>query len=426
MMPTVQDPTEARRVLSALRQMPSAPKDLAHAFNVATEGLLDALEKHYFREALAQGISTFKYVQGYYGSGKSQFIHSLAARAWRNMVATSIVQIGTDCPFNSPSAIYQAVMRHIKYPDRAAHEGRLAGLETLIDAWVDRQIAGATGYERTRRIETARRSVQRDLHRVRDTQMSIALRHLVMDKLDEIAGVTPSQRHMDLLAWVRGERVAAPRLKMLGLTKPVNDQNAANRLKTVLAFLRERLVLRGVMIAFDEGGRTGSIKKGSLKQRQAIENMLGMINDQAEGEYEGTIFLYAATPEFRNNVILNYEALQERIGSDAFNAGCPMVPLIDLDNLDTVELITKLGHRLLELAEVAYGIRWDWPVQAANIKTLVDAEHASFGLGPEIRRSFVFHFSTLLDLQRHAQSLLSMQDALGLINDNPAPEQRIQ
>jgi len=53
---------------------------------------------------------------------------------------------------------------------------------------------------------------------------------------------------------------------------------------------------RGFLVAFDEGTRTSSFRRGSAKQKQAIENLLTMINQNAEGEFGGVMFLYAATP----------------------------------------------------------------------------------------------------------------------------------
>jgi hypothetical protein len=38
------------------------------------------------------------------------------------------------------------------------------------------------------------------------------------------------------------------------------------------------------------------------------------------------MFLYTATPDFRSEVIKNYRALHDRIGTKAFSRGSPTVP----------------------------------------------------------------------------------------------------
>ena len=73
--------------------------------------------------------------------------------------------------------------------------------------------------------------------------------------------------------------------------------------------------------------------------------MLTMIND-AGGKFGGVMFLYAATPDFRSDVITNYPALFDRIGSVAFVPGRPMTPLITLESLNTEKVIREIvyGH----------------------------------------------------------------------------------
>ncbi|MDP6819058.1 MAG: DUF2791 family P-loop domain-containing protein [Alphaproteobacteria bacterium] len=108
-----------------------------------------------------------------------------------------------------------------------------------------------------------------------------------------------------------------------------------------------RMAYQGFLIAFDEGTRTSSFRRGSAKQKQAIENLLTMINQNAEGEFGGIMFLYAATPDFRSEVISTYRALQDRIGNKAFSKGSPMVPLIDIEEANSKEVIYSIGEKLL-------------------------------------------------------------------------------
>jgi len=71
----------------------------------------------------------------------------------------------------------------------------------------------------------------------------------------------------------------------------------------VIAFLRSRMGYQGFLIAFDEGTRHISFRRGSIKQKQSTQNLLTMINQNADGEFGGVMFLYAATPDFRSEVI---------------------------------------------------------------------------------------------------------------------------
>ena len=165
--------------------------------------------------------------------------------------------------------------------------------------------------------------------------MAAALTALSQRLLKLACGGADSVTDSELIAWGRGDNIRSNVLKSMGLFEPARDDNAFRRLKTVIAFLRSRMGYQGFLIAFDEGTRTSSFRRGSAKQRQAIENLLTMINQNAEGEFGGVMFLYAATPDFRSDVISTYRALQDRIGSTAFSKGSPLVPLINIEETNS-------------------------------------------------------------------------------------------
>jgi len=56
----------------------------------------------------------------------------------------------------------------------------------------------------------------------------------------------------------------------MGLFEPARDDNAFRRLKTVIAFLRSRMGYQGFLIAFDEGTRTSSFRRG-VYQAEAVD-----------------------------------------------------------------------------------------------------------------------------------------------------------
>ena len=98
-----------------------------------------------------------------------------------------------------------------------------------------------------------------------------------------------------------------------------------------------------------------SFRRGSIKQKQVVENLLDFINKTGDQQFGGVMFLYAANDEFRSELISKYEALEKRIGSVAMSAGSPMVPFIDLDAANTPEMLKLLGDRLLDVYETASG-----------------------------------------------------------------------
>lgn len=413
---------DANRLVKTLLNSPIAPGKYSHFINVGTDHILDALDQNYFRGELADGIGCFKYLEGDYGSGKTQFINSLAQRASEQNVVTALVTVGNECPFNSPAAIFTAIMESFTPPTDAKRDDK--GIEVLIDCWIERKIRQLGAEPGGDVPEIVQRQIEQQIAGLwkgaPDQQMASALTALSQRLLKSNCGARESVADAELIAWVRGGNIRSAALKSHGLHEPVRDENAFRRLKTVIAFLRSRMGYRGFLIAFDEGTRTSSFRRGSAKQKQAIENLLTMINQNAEGEFGGVMFLYAATPDFRSEVISTYRALQDRIGTKAFSKGSPQVPLINIEEANSEAVIYSIGKRLLFVFSKAYGIAWDEVVQAANMQLLVAAQKAVLFETPK-PRFFVYQYCRFLENQRDTQRSISAEQASDFVNDNEPP-----
>jgi len=421
------DKSEAIRIRAQLIANPVAPGVYSHFINVGTNNIIDTLEENYFRTEMPLGISCFKYLQGYYGSGKTQFINSLAARAWQNNVVSSIASVGIDCPFNSPLAIYQAVVSNmIPPPEPGKDPEDDRGIEVIFRNYVNQKLK-QYGVEGGKSVPSnVRQLIEQPFTEMYigapDMQATIALQQLGKLMLNVACGGTATPADMEIISWMRGDDIKSKHLRDMGLHKPVKDDSAFNRLKTTIMFMTKRMGMKGFLFAFDEGTRTVSFRRGSIKQKQAIENLLTMINDGADRKFPGVMFLYAATPDFRNEVIQKYPALNDRIGDIAFKPGSPMVPFIDLDMLDTKTIVREIGERLLDVFSVASGIEWNHQFQKNNIERLLAAEDKRYGMGSEIRRSFVYHFCILLGSQTNRQFELSDNEAELFIVDHQLPQ----
>ena len=414
---------DARRLTHKLMNSPIAPGQFSHYLNVGTEHIIDALDENYFEADLADGISCFKYLEGDYGSGKTQFINSLAQRATERDIVTSLVTVGAECPFNSPAAIFRAIMESFQ-PPKQGEEEVSKGIDTLINHWICseiKQMGAQPGFDVPENVQYAIDEKLGGLWTgAPDPQMATGLKLLSSHLLKLNCGATDSVLDSELIGWVRGDSVKSHELRKLGLFEPVRDDIAFRRLKTVIAFLRNRMNYKGFLIAFDEGTRTSSFRRGTDKQRQAIENLLSMINQNAEGEFGGVMFLYSATKDFRDEVISKYRALQDRIGSVSFSPGSPLVPLINIEDANNEEMFQKIGERLLYIFDKAFDVNWDKEVQQSNIKNLVAAQKGLLYENPK-PRFFVYQYCILLNQQQQKQELLNEQELSAFVGTNEPP-----
>ena len=423
-------PQQARRIKAMLLNAPVAPGALSPEINVATDEMLGVLEKQYFERELAEGISCFKYLEGDYGTGKTQFIHCLARRAHAHDIVTAIVTIGQQCPFSSPLSIFKNVMvSFVPPPTEDDQVGAQKGIEILLQAWIRSQLRRLGVTPGNAVSDAVRRQVERPFSDLwlgaPDSQMASAMSGLGRRLVALESGANPTGADHELISWCRGDAVRSNNLKQnYSLFEPANDSTAFQRLKTVVSFLRERLSYKGFLVAFDEGTRTGSFRRGTVKQRQAMENMLSMINDNADGEFGGVMFLYAATPDFRTDVIQNtYTALRDRIGSVAFVPGRPMTPLIKLDEVNSDAGLMQLGERLLEVFEVSDGVVWDRALQHRNMQALIEAQRRVLAFpGSTPPRFFVFHWCRFLAEQADRQITVDQQAAIKFVESNHLPE----
>jgi hypothetical protein len=410
---------EAALILDKLSNAPIAPGGYAHFMNVGTEPLLDILEKHYFRDQMGRGIGSFKYLQAGYGGGKTQFILSLAKRAQRNGVVTCRVDVGTECPFNSKLAICRSVMgSFLPLGDGLVIDDDDRGIVVLMEQWIARKfkehgIAPGDAIPDSARAEVAR-TFKPLMTGAADIQMATGLRELGQRLIEHACGADPTSTDSELMSWVRGDKISSPNLKRLGLSEPAKDENAFNRLNTTLKFLRSRLGYSGFFIAFDEGSRAMSFRRGSIKQKQMVENLLDFINKTGDQQFVGVMFLYAANDEFRSEVIAKYEALENRIGSVAMSAGSPMVPFIDLDAANTPEVLAQLGERLMELFEAARRVSVDRDIQRKNFEKLSEATF-TLRLSP---RTYVALVTRFLPGQLEDQRLITTLEAEAFVAGN--------
>jgi P-loop Domain of unknown function (DUF2791) len=418
------DKGDALRLVKNLMNAPIAPGKYSHFINAGTDDILDALDHNYFRGELAEGIGCFKYLEGDYGSGKTQFINSLAQRAREQKIVTALVTVGSECPFNSPAAIFSEVMK--SFSPQANTNPEAKGIELLIDGWIVqrfRELGTEPGHDVP---DIVQRQIEQQIGGLwkgaPDQQMASALGALSQRLLKTNCGASTAASDSELVSWIRGDNVRSAALKSLGLFEPVRDDNAFRRLKTAISFLRSRMGYKGFLIAFDEGTRTSSFRRGSAKQKQAIENLLTMINQNAEGEFGGVMFLYAATPDFRSEVITNYRALQDRIGTKAFSKGSPMVPLINIEEANSEEVIRSIGENLLIVFDKAYGVAWDKAIQTANMKALIAAQKEVLYETPK-PRFFVYQYCRFLEAQRHKLKAISAEQASDFVSNNEPPQE---
>ena len=93
-------------------------------------------------------------------------------------------------------------------------------------------------------------------------------------------------------------------------------------------------------------------------------------------------------------MIRNYRALQDRIGTKAFSKGSPQVPLINIEETNSEDVIYSIGKRLLAVFSKAYDVTWDEALQDTNMRAIVAAQKELLFETPK-PRLFVYQYCRL-------------------------------
>jgi len=140
--------------------------------------------------------------------------------------------------------------------------------------------------------------------------------------------------------------------------------------------------------------------------------------DRCRDELPGAMFVYAVPPQFINDVVPRYPALQQRVRSPGrFSRTNHFSPQINLEHLDLAEndLMLAIGEKLLPIYEKAFDTTLDQQVQYANAAILANVARDVF-LDISHRRLFVKAF--VIELSRQAangEHVLAEAEAIAII-----------
>src|SRR5689334_9969345 len=390
------------------------PPELGIGFvNAGNESYLSVIETAYLEDLIcaAEG-SSFKLVQGTYGSGKTHFLYCVRDLAQRRGLLTAFITISPkECPFNRPLAVYRAVTQRIESPHGDGEPVR--GLDDLIRRSVE-QRADQRGKDDTRAWidQLARASFTR--HSFRDAVVGLA--RAVLD------GDEPVSRRIG--AWLRGEDVSLTEAKLSGLYEVPGNDNGFGMLRSMVQLV-PRLGWQGTVLLLDEAERRLSIDDKPTKAlSETVDHLRELIDLCGRSELPRTLVLYAVTPAFTENILPLNPALQQRLGAPIqfLSASNPRAPVIDLEALDLEpkKLLHEVGKRLAGVARQAY----DWApsermVQAnlERLAAIVTEEQLEVGH----RRFFVRLWVRLLDQLRLGKPKVWTEDDMrALVHDEQA------
>lgn len=297
-------------------------------------------------DRIADGGSTFRFVIGEYGAGKTFFLNLIRAVAMERKLVVASADLNPDRRLHASGgqarSLYAELMRNLATRTKP-EGGALAGV-------VEKFIATA---------KTEAKSSGQATEAIIRSRLE-QLTELVngYDFADVIAaycrGAEEGQEQLksDAIRWLRGEfSTRTDARAALGVRSIVDDASVYDQLKLMARFVR-LAGFGGLLVSLDE--LVNLYKLANTQARNAnYEQLLRMLNDSLQGTAMGLGFVLGGTPEFLMDTrrgVYSYSALQSRLAQNTFavdglvDFSGPVVRLSALTAEDFYLLLGKIRH----------------------------------------------------------------------------------
>ena len=403
----------ARKIIETLGSFGTPPTDGIQHFNVGNKSLLYALDEFYLSSYLQDGGAAYKMVVGDYGAGKSHFLYCLRDIAWqRNFAVVKVDLSPTETPYNDQKLVYQAVANNIIWHEAAEGISDESGLMRFLEGTLEK----ITGSEIS--LDTLNNPLYRGLVDTLEmaTVDSPAYQTAVIATFDAL--IRQQEERLDSLSrWLMGEKTSPADTKTLrevGVTGKIFRTNAFRMLRSLCQMIRA-LSYSGLILLFDEVDRMASV--GGKAEKLATDTLREVI-DRTREDLPGAMFIYAVPPQFINDIVPKYPALQQRVRAPGrFSRINHFSPIISLDHLDLNEddLMIGIADKLIPIYEIAFEAELDHKTQRANAVILANVARDTY-LDVSHRRLFVKCFVTELSRQQYGEEhLLTEPEATAIL-----------
>lgn len=308
-------------------------------------------------ESIAQGGTTFRFIIGRYGSGKSFMLQLLRNYALERGFVVADVDLSPERHLTGSSgeglATYREMMKNLSTKTRP--DG--GALPAILERWISDQQAVVMNEEGLDpQSQEFARKVETRIHLVANQMEGLVHGFDFASVISTYwRGYCSGEDQLKdaALKWLRGEYTTKVEAKQdLGVRVIIDDASWYDYLKLIACFAA-RIGYRGFLLLFDEAANLYKISH-SISRLKNYEKLLTIFNDGLQGKAEYLGVLVAGTIQFLEDPrrgLYSYEAFRSRLAESRFlqegmkdNSG----PVIRLQVL-TAEEIFVLLNRLQEV-----------------------------------------------------------------------------
>lgn len=297
-------------------------------------------------DRVADGGSSFRFVIGEYGAGKTFFLNLIRAIAMERKLVVANADLNPDRRLHASGgqarSLYAELMRNLATrtkPDGGA-----------LSAVVEKFIATAKSEAKAQKVSTEQ-VIRSKLEQLTELVNGY-------DFADVIAaycrGVEEGNEQLksDAVRWLRGEFATRTDARAaLGVRTIVDDASIYDQLKLMARFVR-LAGYAGLFMCLDEMVNLYKLANSQARSSN-YEQILRMLNDSLQGTAVGLGLVLGGTPEFLMDTrrgVYSYSALQGRLAQNTFatdelvDFSGPVLRLSSLTVEDFYLLLGKIRH----------------------------------------------------------------------------------
>lgn len=373
-------------------------------------------------EIIEDGGSTFRFVCGSYGSGKSFLLQMVRNYATENGFVVMDADLSPDRRLqgsqNQGLATYKELLKNMSTKTKS--DG--GALTQIIEKWISNiQTEVMNEYDLEPGTEEFSKQVKKKIHVLTneietlvngfDFARAIVLYYEAFEEDD-------FDKKSKVMRWFRGEYSTKSEAKKdLGINLIVTDQNWYDFLKLYAEFV-VNLGYKGMIILIDELVNLYCISN-KIVRHSNYEKLLMMYNDVLQGKASSIGIIMGCTPECMEDSrtgIFSYDALRSRLESGRYANGKRnlLSPIIDLEPLQKTQIM-----ELLRKLDEVHGIRYNYECNISDqdkemyLESIFNRPGAKERVTP---REMIRGYVELLNLV-HAEECQTMASFIGRHSD---------
>lgn len=349
-------------------------------------------------EGIKNNKSSFKFIIGDYGSGKTFFSTAAREMAYdKNFVVSSVV-ISQEAPLHKFEELYRKIMDGM----RTSENKKIPAFTLILEEWllnIEDKIIEIEGLD----PEEDREKFEVEMSK-RINEELLIVGSIAASFANAIRGFYNAKYEGDTvlsqgaIAWLKGENVRPELKKKLGVTGTVTRENSFEFFRALLHMIKSA-GYEGLTVILDEVETVQKLMRKDMRS-DAYENLRFFIDESDKNSFPNCFFLYTGTTDLMESEkgFKSLEPLYQRVKVDRDNKFKNLrQPVLFLDGFNK-EKLYEVACKVRSIHGEVYSWMPNDKVTDSFIEKLVNDMTSGFGgeinIGP---RGFLRTFVDILD-----------------------------